>query len=54
MKKNNKLMTISQNKIYYNKVMIKMKSKIDNHLNKEELKKKLKKINRNEKSRKKK
>lgn len=54
MKKNNKLMTISQNKIYYNKVMIKMKSKIDNYLNKEELKKKLKKINRNEKSRKKK
>jgi len=34
--------------------MIKMKSKIDNYLNKEELKKKLKKINRNEKSRKKK
>ena len=31
-----------------------MKSKIDNYLNKEELKKKLKKINRNEKSRKKK
>ena len=54
MKKNNKLMTISQNKIYYHKVMIKMKSIIDNYWNKEELIKKLKKKNRNEKSRKKK
>ena len=36
MKKNNKLMTISKNKIYYHKVMIKMKSIIDNYENKED------------------